>query len=173
LLLDGSGKILKITDFGVSAVFKTQFEKEAHKLHGVFGSTPYIAPEEWIEGAEYFPTKVDVWASGKDELNAGMIFYVLLAKTLIWNIAKDDDPNYSKYLKRRDYGFPAFEQFSQHPKRLLYWTLHPDPQNRPEMSELLADSWISSIGTPELKFKPSKSVEMIDCNCGPLSAFSN
>lgn len=65
LLLDGSGKILKITDFGVSAVFRTQFEKEAHKLHGVFGSTPYIAPEEWIEGAEYFPTKVDVWASGR------------------------------------------------------------------------------------------------------------
>ncbi len=49
---------------GVSAVFKTQFEKESRKLKGVCGSGPYIAPEEWIPDASYYPTKVDVWAVG-------------------------------------------------------------------------------------------------------------
>lgn len=66
LLLSSDSKTLKITDFGVSAVFRTQFEKVARKLHGVHGTDPYIAPEEWIDSgdAEYFPTKIDVWACG-------------------------------------------------------------------------------------------------------------
>ena len=64
LILTADAKILKITDFGVSAVFRTQWEKQIHKLHGVFGSTPYIAPEEWHEETDYNPTKVDVWSSG-------------------------------------------------------------------------------------------------------------
>jgi protein-serine/threonine kinase len=141
LLLDATGKILKISDFGVSAVFRTQFEKESHKLHGVYGSTPYIAPEEWLDGAEYFPTKVDVWASG-------MIFYVMLTRTLTWNIAKEEDKNYEKYILRREYGFPPFELLSIQPKRIIYLLLHPEPAKRPEMKQILQDSWVASIPNP-------------------------
>ncbi|KAJ1342748.1 hypothetical protein BSLG_002845 [Batrachochytrium salamandrivorans] len=74
LLLDETGKTLKVTDFGTSAVFRTQWEKEPHKLHGICGSQPYIAPEEWDTQHEYIPTKVDVWA-------CGMILYAMLSKT--------------------------------------------------------------------------------------------
>jgi protein-serine/threonine kinase len=64
ILLDAKHRYLKITDFGVSTVFKTAFEKQAHLIHGVCGSGPYIAPEEWKTENEYQPTKVDIWACG-------------------------------------------------------------------------------------------------------------
>ncbi|KAJ3174752.1 serine/threonine-protein kinase HAL4/sat4 [Irineochytrium annulatum] len=63
LLLDGTGRILKITDFGVSEVFRTPFGKLSKKAHGVCGSGPYIAPEEF-ESKEYDSELVDVWAIG-------------------------------------------------------------------------------------------------------------
>lgn len=64
ILLDAKHRYLKITDFGVSTVFKTVFEKQPHLVHGVCGSGPYIAPEEWKLENEYQPTKVDIWACG-------------------------------------------------------------------------------------------------------------
>ncbi len=66
ILLDYKHRYLKITDFGVSTVFRTQWEKSAHLVHGVCGSGPYIAPEEWKENQDYLPTKVDIWAIGKN-----------------------------------------------------------------------------------------------------------
>lgn len=64
LLTDESGRILKISDFGVADVYKTLWTKNAKKSTGICGSEPYIPPEEWISDSEYDPTKVDVWACG-------------------------------------------------------------------------------------------------------------
>ena len=44
LLLDGRGHV-KITDFGVSDVFRMCWEKKTHFSKGLCGSEPYIAPE--------------------------------------------------------------------------------------------------------------------------------
>ncbi|KAL1406047.1 hypothetical protein Q8F55_007730 [Vanrija albida] len=44
LLLDGRGHV-KITDFGVSDVFRMCWEKKTHLSKGLCGSEPYIAPE--------------------------------------------------------------------------------------------------------------------------------
>ncbi|KAJ3321996.1 serine/threonine-protein kinase HAL4/sat4 [Blyttiomyces sp. JEL0837] len=63
LLLDESHRILKITDFGVSEVFRTPFGSHCSKAHGLRGSGPYIAPEEFEEG-DYVQELVDVWAVG-------------------------------------------------------------------------------------------------------------
>lgn len=38
ILLDYTHRFIKITDFGVSTVFRTQFEKSPHLLTGVCGS---------------------------------------------------------------------------------------------------------------------------------------
>jgi hypothetical protein len=62
LMLDGRGS-LKITDFGSAEVFRTVWEKEAHKSRRLAGSEPYIAPEEFTE-KEFDPRAVDVWACG-------------------------------------------------------------------------------------------------------------
>ena len=63
LLLDGTGRILKITDFGVSTVFKNPFCSVREKLKGVTGSGPYIAPEEFTQ-EEYDSEAVDIWSVG-------------------------------------------------------------------------------------------------------------
>ena len=63
LLLDATGRILKITDFGVSDVFRTPFASKCKKVRGVAGSGPYIAPEEFTN-QEYESENVDIWSVG-------------------------------------------------------------------------------------------------------------
>ncbi|KAJ3025832.1 UNVERIFIED_CONTAM: serine/threonine-protein kinase HAL4/sat4 [Siphonaria sp. JEL0065] len=63
LLLDASCRILKITDFGISAVFHLPLETGTKKSIGECGSGPYIAPEVFL-GVEYAPELVDVWSVG-------------------------------------------------------------------------------------------------------------
>ncbi|KAI8925378.1 hypothetical protein BC831DRAFT_426876 [Entophlyctis helioformis] len=138
ILLSAGGRTLKITDFGTSAVFRTQWEKEPHKLHGVCGSAPYIAPEEWDEQHEYFPTKVDVWA-------CGMIFYAMLSKSLLWTMAKKSEDHYATYLRKRETGYPQFERYTDGPRRILYNCLDPDPIRRLEIAQTIEDPWVSTI----------------------------
>ncbi|KAJ3141434.1 serine/threonine-protein kinase HAL4/sat4 [Physocladia obscura] len=63
LLLDKTCTILKITDFGVSAVFRLPLETISRKSVGECGSGPYIAPEVFYN-REYEPDLVDVWSIG-------------------------------------------------------------------------------------------------------------
>lgn len=51
LLLDGRGNV-KITDFGVSDVFRMCWEKKTHLSKGLCGSEPYIAPELFEQKGE-------------------------------------------------------------------------------------------------------------------------
>lgn len=51
LLLDGRGHV-KITDFGVSDVFRMCWEKQTHMSKGLCGSEPYIAPEQFEQKGE-------------------------------------------------------------------------------------------------------------------------
>lgn len=74
------GNILKITDFGVSTVFKNPFGAKREKQKGITGSGPYIAPEEWTDG-EYDSELVDIWAIGI----IGYNFVVGVAKMFITN----------------------------------------------------------------------------------------
>jgi len=52
LLLDGRGHV-KITDFGVSDVFRMCWEKKTHLSKGLCGSEPYIAPELFEQKGEF------------------------------------------------------------------------------------------------------------------------
>ncbi|KAF9986305.1 serine/threonine-protein kinase HAL4/sat4 [Mortierella antarctica] len=69
ILIDGSGRILKLTDFGIANVFKSVGDPSPLPCKGIIGSEPYIAPEEFYLD-EYDPRAVDVWA-------CGIIFYVI------------------------------------------------------------------------------------------------
>lgn len=51
LLLDAKGHV-KITDFGVSDVFRMCWEKTTHLSKGLCGSEPYIAPEQFEQKGE-------------------------------------------------------------------------------------------------------------------------
>lgn len=52
LLLDGRGRV-KITDFGVSDVFRMCWEKKTHLSKGLCGSEPYIAPEQFEQKGQF------------------------------------------------------------------------------------------------------------------------
>ena len=58
LLLDNLGHI-KITDFGVSDVFRMCWEKQTHMSKGLCGSEPYIAPEQFEQKGELHITTPD------------------------------------------------------------------------------------------------------------------
>lgn len=54
LLLDAKGHV-KITDFGVSDVFRMCWEKTTHLSKGLCGSEPYIAPEQFEQKGTFSP----------------------------------------------------------------------------------------------------------------------
>ncbi|KAI8903575.1 kinase-like domain-containing protein [Gorgonomyces haynaldii] len=135
LLLDKTHRILKITDFGVSEVFKTPFATKCKKLCGVAGSGPYIAPEEFTK-EEYDSELVDVWS-------IGVIFYVMLANSIPWKSAEASDPRYKIYLDSVSH-FSLFEKYSAPIKNLLYQMLKPYPGERIKPAQILQDPWVKS-----------------------------
>ncbi|KAI8922059.1 kinase-like domain-containing protein [Powellomyces hirtus] len=145
LLLDADTRILKITDFGVSEVFRTCFEKAPRKAVGVCGSEPYIAPEEWDSPGGYDATKADIWA-------CGIILYTLLQASIPWRIARAPDPHYTKYAAfgasnpGATQGFGAFDRTQPPgPRPIIYRMLAPDPQVRITAAEILAHSWFTRV----------------------------
>lgn len=138
-MLDAHG-YLKITDFGVSDVFRTCWEKEAHKSKGLCGSEPYIAPEEF-GGDPYDARKVDIWSSG-------IIYYAMLFHGVPWRQATLKDPNYAYYLENRSH----FEPFMRLPPALAHLVervLEPDPMQRISIADLKDDVYFKSIDSCE------------------------
>ncbi|KNE54181.1 HAL protein kinase [Allomyces macrogynus ATCC 38327] len=136
LLLSADGH-LKITDFGVSEVFKMCWEAEPHLSKGVCGSEPYIAPEEYL-GAEYDGRLVDVWA-------CGIIYYAMLYQGIPWRHATKDDPNFSYYVANRLTNFEALDRLTLGCRDLMYKILDPNPATRATVSDILADLWFQQI----------------------------
>ncbi|KAG0045493.1 serine/threonine-protein kinase HAL4/sat4 [Gryganskiella cystojenkinii] len=91
ILIDASGKILKITDFGIANVFKSVGDPTPLPCKGIIGSEPYIAPEEFYQ-EEYDPRAVDVWA-------CGIVFYVMYYAAMPWARAdRKKDARYARYI---------------------------------------------------------------------------
>jgi serine/threonine protein kinase len=138
LLINASGRTLKITDFGCAEVFKTCFESHSKKGHGICGTDPYIAPEEFAIKSEYEPSKVDIWA-------CGIILYTMYKNHVPWHLAKPSDNHYNQYISKRHaegYGFQPFDCIIEGPRTLLYKLLEPDPQYRITMKEIEATPYI-------------------------------
>lgn len=138
LLLDAKARILKITDFGTSEVFRTVWEKQPRKIKGLAGSEPYIPPEEWIENHEYEAVKVDIWA-------CGVVYYCMSFRTLPWQNTKKSCPHYQYYLKtRKTPNFPL-DRLPHAVRSLVYRMLDPDPDQRVTSEDVLQDTWFKSI----------------------------
>ncbi|KAJ3155807.1 serine/threonine-protein kinase HAL4/sat4 [Geranomyces variabilis] len=146
LLLDAEKGILKITDFGVSEVFRTCFEKSPRKASGICGSEPYIAPEEWHSPSGYDATKADVWA-------CGIILYTMLQASIPWRVAKTLDPHYAKYAAfaaantgARMIGYAPFDRLQPPgPRVIMYKMMVVDPAGRATADEVLADGWLAAV----------------------------
>ncbi|KAI9218498.1 kinase-like domain-containing protein [Blastocladiella britannica] len=138
LLMDDEGH-LKITDFGVSTVFKICWENEAHMSEGICGSEPYIAPEEF-DGQSYDAREVDVWA-------CGIVYYAMVYSGIPWRHATKDDPNFAFYLKHRQRDFEAIDRLPEGCRDLMYKILEPNPKKRATIKDVVADPWFAAIDT--------------------------
>ncbi|KAI9331489.1 kinase-like domain-containing protein [Obelidium mucronatum] len=136
LLLDASARILKITDFGVSEVFRAPFESLSRKAHGMCGSGPYIAPEEFIQN-EYDSEAVDVWA-------CGIIYYVMTYNSIPWKSASPSDARYKHYQEHRGNFWPL-DRLPPPKRKIMYRLLDPDVSKRISMKEIMQDEWVKGI----------------------------
>jgi len=141
LLLDATGHV-KITDFGVSDVFRMCWEKTTHLSKGLCGSEPYIAPEQF-EQKEYDARLVDVWA-------CAVVLYCMHFQELPWRVAKLSDPSYGPYsqLYASNPGHtapPISNLVPRECRAIVRRMLDPDPKTRATTEEVLKDPWVVAI----------------------------
>ncbi|KAF8975291.1 serine/threonine-protein kinase HAL4/sat4 [Entomortierella lignicola] len=155
LLLDGHGR-LKITDFGVSDVFRMCWEKSPHLSKGLCGSEPYIAPEEFMN-KEYDARRVDIWA-------CGIVYYCMVYQGIPFRAATAQDPNYKHFLDMRAVnGYEPIEKLPFGARNLMKKILDPNPETRITIEGILEDEWFKKIETcihgqnqdPHRHFEPS------------------
>ncbi|KAF9113263.1 serine/threonine-protein kinase HAL4/sat4 [Mortierella sp. AM989] len=139
LLLDSKGRI-KITDFGVSDVFRMCWEKSPHLSKGLCGSEPYIAPEEF-KSKEYDGRRVDIWA-------CGIVYYCMVYQGIPFRAATAQDPNYQHFLDMRSVNnYEPFEKLPVGSRKLMKRVLDPNPETRITIEEIMEDEWFKSIET--------------------------
>jgi protein-serine/threonine kinase len=127
-------------DFGLCSVFKSSGSQKTKKSHGICGSAPYIAPEEWLR-EPYDPQKVDIWS-------CGIIYITLKFHGFPWEIAAKSDPHYDAYLKalKMNSIYCIFTKFEDHRCRdVIMQMLNPDPVKRPTVQQILDSEWMMGI----------------------------
>ncbi|KAL1520547.1 hypothetical protein AB1Y20_022123 [Prymnesium parvum] len=128
LLLDEATGDLKISDFGLSALYSA---KESRLLHTSCGTPNYVAPEV-LGDKGYDGFMADVWS-------CGVILFVMLAGFLPF-----DEPSMSALFNkilRAEYAIP--EWFSPGARDLLSKVLQPSPSARFSLAQIKSHRWFN------------------------------
>lgn len=137
LLLD-SGGVLKITDFGLCAVFKLTDPKtgksKTRLLNERCGSKPYIAPE-LASTSPYEAEPVDIWG-------LGIILYTLLSGNTPWDQADNNAPEYVAYLEGAIFNHAPWKNFDRDALSLITGMLTPDPAQRMTLQDVFHHKWM-------------------------------
>lgn len=139
ILLTQYGHI-KITDFGSAECFKTAWEDEVQLSNGIKGSSPYIAPEEYVNG-EFDPRFVDVWS-------CGVIYMAMRTGRQLWKEASPDDEFYREYVRKRkcEKGYEPIEMLKRaRCRNVIYSILDPNPSRRITTVQVLNSEWVREI----------------------------
>ncbi|KAK0655225.1 kinase-like domain-containing protein [Cercophora newfieldiana] len=203
-LLMTSDSKLKITDFGVSEVFcgihpglreaGGQCGMSMGALRrcapGICGSEPYIAPEVLRKAGEYDPRALDVWSSAIVMIN-------LIFGAPMWRRAEaSGNPNYadlvtgwnrwmakneSDVTRLGDLNYPhvlAFDKYVSPPalRRILLQMLHPDPEKRITIADVVKNRWVKGIECCQLESydEPSRTIDAskkASLKCGGSKTF--
>ncbi|KAJ3061053.1 serine/threonine-protein kinase HAL4/sat4 [Podochytrium sp. JEL0797] len=136
LILDGPRRILKITDFGVSVVFRLPLETGNAKFVGEVGSGPYMAPESF-SGQPYAAELMDIWS-------CGIIYYVMYFNSIPWMSSRPNDQRF-KFYKDHWGKFAPIDRLISLKKKVMYDMLQPDPTRRIQVASILGDDWMKSV----------------------------
>lgn len=138
LLLDGKGRI-KITDFGVSDVFRMCWEKTTHLSKGLCGSEPYL-PKEIFERKEYDARLVDVWS-------CGIVYYCCCIQELPWRVAKKTDPSFMSFFESYESSLTPTPliNLTKDSRKIIKKMLKPEPEGRVQIDEVLRDEWVAGL----------------------------
>jgi len=133
LLLDSNG-LLKVTDFGLSAL--PQQVREDGLLHTTCGTPNYVAPEV-INDKGYDGAKADLWS-------CGVILFVLMAGYLPFE--ETNLVTLYKKIVKADFSFPPW--FSSNARKLIKRILDPNPSTRITIAEVFQNEWFKKYYKP-------------------------
>jgi serine/threonine protein kinase len=134
IMVDTVNKKIKIIDFGESRVFHDINHIETViPEHGIHGSEPYIAPEEFVEDY-YDPEKVDVWS-------CGIILYEIIYISIPWQRAEKSDYRFNNFLNcYNKSNLLKNTFFKKHiGDDILLKMLNPNPYERPHIKDVKED----------------------------------
>lgn len=131
LLIEKRTGVLRITDFGLSAIKGANSTSE---LLRTLAGTPNYLPPEAITSADdgYDGEKLDAWA-------CGIILFALLAGYLPF----DEDNLHDLFLAIKTGRIEYPPTFPPSAVRLVSHLLEPDPEKRWSVAEALADPWVA------------------------------
>ncbi|KAF8556043.1 CAMK CAMKL CHK1 protein kinase [Imleria badia] len=134
LLLDAAGT-LKISDFGLSAVYKQKETGKTRPLTERCGSLPYIAPE-LNYGVAYDAEPIDIWGMG-------VILFALLGGNTPWDEPTDRSPEFCRYLSGEIFNEAPWTNFSTNALSLICGMLTLESGKRMTMSEICGHPWFT------------------------------
>ncbi|EGO19687.1 hypothetical protein SERLADRAFT_453634 [Serpula lacrymans var. lacrymans S7.9] len=132
LLLDAAGT-LKISDFGLSAVYKLKESGKTRTLSERCGSLPYIAPELNID-KPYQAEPIDAWGMG-------VILFTLLGGNTPWDEPTKRSPEYCRYLSGKIFDEAPWNRFSETSLSLICGLLTIDPASRMTLPDVYQHPW--------------------------------
>ncbi|KAJ7017039.1 kinase-like domain-containing protein [Mycena alexandri] len=132
LLLDVAGT-LKISDFGLSSVFKLKETGRTRTLTERCGSLPYVAPE-LNSKRPYEAEPIDVWG-------VGVILYTLLAGNTPWDEPTQHSVEFTRYLSGEIFQEQPWNRFSDAALSLLQGLLTIDPHERFTLEDAFQHPW--------------------------------
>ncbi|KAJ7127342.1 kinase-like domain-containing protein [Mycena filopes] len=132
LLLDVAGT-LKISDFGLSSVFKLKETGRTRTLTERCGSLPYVAPE-LNSDRPYEAEPIDVWG-------VGVILYTLLAGNTPWDEPTQHSHEFIQYVSGEIFKEEPWNRFSDTALSLLQGLLTIDPNERFTLEDAFQHPW--------------------------------
>ncbi|KAF4586107.1 Chk1 protein kinase [Pleurotus pulmonarius] len=133
LLLDAAGT-LKISDFGLSAVFRLKQSGKTRTLTERCGSLPYVAPELNSDDP-YNAEPVDVWG-------VGVILFTMLAGNTPWDEPTLHSPEYVRYMSGKIFSEDPWNRLGDSALSLIRGMLTVNPATRFTLRDAQQHPWV-------------------------------
>ncbi|KAL1939250.1 hypothetical protein VTO73DRAFT_10053 [Trametes versicolor] len=134
LLLDGSGT-LKISDFGLAAVYKLKETGQSRMLSERCGSLPYLAPE--MKGNKpYAAEPIDVWGGG-------VILFTMISGNTPWDEPTRGSHEFVQYLTGECFNDEPWTSFSENLLSLITGMLDVEATTRMTLQDVACHPWVT------------------------------